>query len=260
MRETYESGKQYISPRKQLNELPTQEPSEFAHTSQPVGTDFLNNMQPQTTQKEWLMICLDGKLGMYNLYELAIHPPMNNVELFEHLSTLYKVGREPFKLWKVKIPRFWKCVKAIHFVRFCTLATSPMRVQIEDMQSRPSQAPGWVCGTVKMDETVMAYFLHSPKAVGKDWSAASSVYKNLPRKLNHPLPAEENQHGWGLYFEESWDRRWKLAIVGVVFTIAYVIRGLVSAVKGDEAFGMTIAGNNLMWVGGVVAALGWAYM
>jgi hypothetical protein len=243
------SGKDYLTAGTQTTPLPLQEPIRRAKSSSSIAGHVKSNIQSPPKREEWLMLCLDSKRVAPVVHQIQIHAIASNAELFRNLFREHRDRRERYNLWNMKIPPFWRRVKAIHFVRFRTVIPSlVMSVGIEDMCNQPHQVQGWICGKTRpIDKLIMADFLYHPDSVGTN----GSVYDYIPRKLDTPLPLQDDLEGWALYFEERWSTSAKWACAGVVVTILYLIRGLVG-IGEDGALGMAVAANNIGFFASIV--------
>jgi hypothetical protein len=218
----------------------------------PATPHSVSNMQLQSTCRHWVMLCLNSKHSpRVVLHQIRVFGTPTNAELLDCLSKEYENRRETYRVLSINIRPFWRQIKAVHFVRFRTLAPSPgSTVQIEDLHSLPGphQAQSWFWnGMDGIQASTMGLYLRKPSLVGEDWS----IYEYIPKTCS-PLPPKDGLGGWGLYVEEGMSQERKMLCAIVFLTIGFLIRGLAGG--SDRALGMAIASAIIAYMAVIVGA------
>jgi hypothetical protein len=192
--------------------------------------DSLSEMDHRPKKPEYLMLGLKAKSGSDYLVQVRLADTIaTDTQFFHILKEEYSRNRIRY----YGIPNFFKCIEGIHFVRFQTQEPGPdphqQSIRIVDSFSLPNQGqPGWTRLVMPdrppMPET-MARYLKNPMADGL--SRANRNYLQVPRKLDHEIPAQFGMIGWGLYYRECY--RWLAIMISITLLHIFVLAITLSA-------------------------------
>jgi hypothetical protein len=197
--------KHHSSPIPRINNRKTKKNKRMNYQQPAASEETPSSTSNPSGRVEYLMLGFASSRSESHLIQIRIpNLPANDADFFRFLATQHKTHR---RNWH-GIPRFWKFVSGIYFVKFRTRAPSASCdvIRVVGVDNLPNaDERGW---TRKINRVpppgpqMMLNYVEYPRRHER----SRRIFLQVPRKLDSAIPSRAGEVGWGLYYFER--TRW----------------------------------------------------